>query len=306
MLNSKGLRSLSAVLVLAVMDTAPSRAIDFQPFDYVPAAAGTNMLMGYYEYGTRNQVNNTITGTTSRDTNVDSHIGMLRYLHYSEVFERPYLLQVLLPFGGFHNDKIDGTRLSEQGGMGDPIISAVFWPVADKKSRRNLSISSYLSLPLGTYDERRALNLGANRWQHDLQVDFNQGFLGKFTIDIAGDWIHYGNNKDAGPAHAELTQNSSFNVYGWLSYDVSKAVQAVMPSASNASISIGYAGTNGGKQKLNGIYDGSQSVEHQIRLTYMQMFAPTWQGLVSLNHDTGVSGDFKQEFGFVLRVTKLF
>jgi hypothetical protein len=47
-------------------------------------------------------------------------------------------------------------------------------------------------------------------------------------------------------------------------------------------------------------------VEHQIRLTYAQMFAPTWHGLISLNHDTGVSGEFKQAFGIVLRVTKVF
>ena len=304
--NSKVLRSLSAALVLAGIEAAPCGAIDFQPFDYVPAPPETNMLMGYYEYGTRDEVNNTITGTTSRDTNVDSHIGILRYLHYNEIFDRPYLLQVLLPFGGFHNDKIDGTRLSEEGGMGDPIISAVFWPLADKENRRYFSISDYLSLPLGTYDERRALNLGANRWQNDVQVDFNQGFLGKFTFDIAGDWIYYGDNKDADPEHAKLTENSSYNVYGWLSYDVSEAVQRVMPSASNASISVGYAGTYGGKQRLNGVYDGSETVEHQIRLTYMQMFAPTWQGLVSLNHDTGVSGEFKQEFGIILRVTKIF
>jgi hypothetical protein len=44
MLNSKGLRSLSAVLALAVMDAAPSKAVDFQPFDYVPAPPGTNIL----------------------------------------------------------------------------------------------------------------------------------------------------------------------------------------------------------------------------------------------------------------------
>ncbi len=50
-----------------------------------------------------------------------------------------------------------------------------------------------------------------------------------------------------------------------------------MPSASNASISVGYAGNYGGKQSLNGVYDGSETVEHQMRLTYMQMFAPTQQ-----------------------------
>jgi len=47
-------------------------------------------------------------------------------------------------------------------------------------------------------------------------------------------------------------------------------------------------------------------VEHQVRFTYAEFFAPTWQGLISVNHDISVSGQYKQEFGLVLRVTKVF
>src|SRR5208283_1614085 len=55
--------TICAGLTIAIMGTAPCRAIDYQPFDFIPAAPGTVMLMGYYEFGTRNELNNTITGT---------------------------------------------------------------------------------------------------------------------------------------------------------------------------------------------------------------------------------------------------
>ena len=38
----------------------------------------------------------------------------------------------------------------------------------------------------------------------------------------------------------------------------------------------------------------------------MQFITPKWQGLISINHDVAVSGQFKQDFGLVLRVVRLF
>jgi hypothetical protein len=92
----------------------------------------------------------------------------------------------------------------------------------------------------------------------------------------------------------------------WLTYDVSDVARRVISSASNASISIGYAGTFGGARKLDGGSDGVRTVENQLRLTYMMFLAPTWQCLLSVNHDLGASGQFKQDFGLVLRIGKLF
>jgi hypothetical protein len=54
--------------------------------------------------------------------------------------------------------------------------------------RSGVIVAGFLSIPIGTYDRQSALNLGQNRWQHDLQVDFTQTLFEKFTIDVSGVW----------------------------------------------------------------------------------------------------------------------
>ncbi len=300
---------LCAGLAVAIIGTAPCRAIDYQPFDFVPATPGTIILMGYYEYATRNELNNTITGTVKNHTGLQSQIGIFRPLYYNQVLDHPYLLEFLLPFGVEYNGKINGFRLDDASGVSDPILSGTFWPISKPELKTWISISDWLSVPIGTYDKTRALNLGANRWQNDIQLDLTQGLHGpleKFTFDVAADWIYYGNNPNAGTGHQTLSQDDTYNVYTWISYDISDVVRRAIPSLGNGTISAGYAGTFGGFQRLDGIVTGSQTHEQQIRFTYQQFVAPTWQLNLSLNHDVSVAGQFKQNFGLLFRVAKIF
>ena len=154
-----------------------------------------------------------------------------------------------------------------------------------------------MSIPIGTYDSQSAVNLGQNRWQHDLQVDFTQTLLERFTIDVSGVWTYYGKNTDAGPAHQTLGQESSWSAYAWLTY----ATQ----TAARSSLSIGYAGMFGGAVKLDGVPTGSKTEEHQIRFSYSQFVVPTWQVLLSLSRDVSATGQFKQDFGLLLRIAKV-
>jgi hypothetical protein len=301
--------TVCAGLVLAIAETAPSRAIDYQPFDFVPAAPGTVMVMSYYEYGTRNELNNTITGTAKNNTGLQSQIGILRPLYYNEVLGYPYLLEFLLPFGAEYNGKINGVHLGDASGVPDPILSGTFWPLSRPELKSWISISDWLSVPIGTYNKERALNLGNNRWQNDIQLDLTQGLhgpLNKVTFDVATDWIYYGNNPNAGNGHQTLFQDDTYNVYTWISYDISDIVRRAAPSLGTGTISAGYAGTFGGQQRLDSVVTGSQTKEQQIRFTYEQFVAPTWQVLLSVNHDVSVSGQFKQNFGLVFRLTKVF
>jgi hypothetical protein len=48
-----------------------------------------------------------------------------------------------------------------------------------------------------------------------------------------------------------------------------------MPTAMNASLSIGYAGTFGGAQKLDGVPTGAKTEEQQIRISYSQFITPS-------------------------------
>jgi hypothetical protein len=280
--------------------------MDYQPFDWIPAPPGKNVAMGYYEFGSHNEFNNTITGTVKKGTNLDSHIGIARYLHYSEIFEHPYVLDFILPFGALTGAKIAGKHLGDASGVADPIASVGYWFINQPEQKRYLSAVTFLTLPIGTYDSHRVLNLGGNRWQNDLQADFTQGFLDKYTIDIAADWIWYGDNTKAGTGHQTLSQSATYTAYLWLSRDITPEMQRIFPSALNASISVGYAGSFGGAQKLDGVSNGAKTDEHQIRFTYMQFLTPTWQGLLSFNHDIAARGQFKQDFGMLARIAKIF
>jgi len=261
--------------------------------------------MGYYDYGAHS-FSGTIVGTANNNASLDSHIGIARYLHYGEISEHPYVLDFILPFGALTNGKIDGKRLDDASGVGDPIASVGYWLINRPEQKRYLSAATFLTLPTGTYDSHRVLNLGGNRWQNDLQVDFTQGFFDKYTIDIAGDWIWYGDNTEAGTGHQTLSQSDTYTAYLWLSRDITPEIQRIFPSASNASISVGYAGSFGGDQKLDGVSTGLKTDEHQIRLTYMQFIMPTLQGLLSFNHDIAANGQFKQNFGLLARIAIIF
>jgi hypothetical protein len=297
-----------AWLTMAVIGPSRVNAIDYQPFDWVPLSPGTSVALGYYEFSTYDEYNNTIMGTSKSDTHLNSEVGIARYLYYGNhyFFDRPWVLDFVLPFGTLNDGKINGYRLGNASGVADPLVSAGYWLLTQPEHRRWISIVDFLTLPIGTYDKHEALNLGGNRWQNDFQADFTQGFLHKFTIDVSADWIHYWDNTEAGTGSQTLRQDATFGAYAWLSYDVTSTVLKAMPWASNAFVAVGYAGLFGGKQKLDGIYTGAETREDQIRLTYSQFITPTWQILVSASHDVSVSGQFKQDLGITVRISKLF
>src|SRR5437016_5062882 len=292
----KVLRAICAGVVVIVAGATPCRAVDYQPFDWVPAPRGTGILMGYYQFATHSELTNTITGPV-KNSHLDSHIGIARYLYYNEAFGHPFVLDLIVPFGAFTDGRIGGNPAGSASGIADPTVSVGVWLINQPEHGRYLSAASFLSIPIGTYDRQSALNLGQNRWQNDLQVDFTQTLLERYTIDVSGVWTYYGENTDAGPAHQTLRQDSSWSAYAWLTY----ATQ----TAARSSLSVGYAGTFGGAVKLDGVPTGSKTEEHQIRFSYSQFVVPTWQVLLSLSRDVSATGQFKQDFGLLLRIAKV-
>ena len=292
----KVLRAICAGVIVIVAGATPCRAVDYQPFDWVPAPPGASILMGYYQFSTRSELTNTITGAV-KNSHLDSHIGIGRYLYYNEAFGHPFVLDLIVPFGALTDGRIGGNPAGSASGLGDPTVSVGVWLINQPAHGRWLSAASFLFIPIGAYDSQSAVNLGQNRWQHDLQVDFTQTLFETFTIDVSGVWTYYGENTDAGQAHRTLRQDSSWSAYGWLTY----ATQ----TAARSALSIGYAGTFGGAVKLDGVPTGSKTEEHQLRLSYSQFVVPTWQVLMSLSHDVSATGQFKQDFGLLLRIAKV-
>jgi hypothetical protein len=76
----KVLRAICAGVVVMVAGATPCRAVDYQPFDWVPAPRGAGILMAYYQFATHSELTNTITGAV-KNSHLDSHIGIARYLY---------------------------------------------------------------------------------------------------------------------------------------------------------------------------------------------------------------------------------
>ncbi len=139
-----------------------------------------------------------------------------------------------------------------------------------------------------------------------MQGDYTQGIGDKFTLDVSAGWTWYGDNTKAGNGSQRLKQDTSYELYGWGAYDVTDAVRRAFPGASNAKVSLGYMGTFGGEQKLDGASNGQKARQDQLRAVYMMNFSPKTQGLIEVSHDMHVEGGFKQNFGLILRLVNAF
>lgn len=279
-----------------LMAASSAVALDIQPRDYRLLPAGTNLALAYYDFAHRGSVKIDNGPTYKDNTTLDSHIGILRYVHYTELGGLPVAVQALLPFGGLTNGKIAGAGLENAGGFGDPYLSVVIWPYHDAEQGTDVAIASYTQPPLGDYDRSRALNLGANRWTQDFQLSLTQSLGKSLTWEVEGDAIFYSANTNANLSGQTLKQDPTFQLQSWLSYDLTPT----------SYVAAGYNAYFGGKQKVAGTPNGFKTSLQQVRGTYAQFITPSVQALGSLYHDVAVDGGFKRDVGFTLRILKVF
>jgi hypothetical protein len=256
-------------------------ALDIEPRDYVPLPSGTNLIALYYffdQYGPLNTKGVTIGG----DTHVQSHLGVFRYIHYGDLEDRSYAVQLVVPAGATHGE-IAGQELVSDAGLGDLLLGAGISLLPHPRLDMNVAVVSYTSLPTGNYSPNRVLNLGTNRWSEDLQFGYTQAVGERLWFDAAADAVLYGANGQAGPFFQTLTKQSTYQLQSWLSY--------VLPPSS--LISIGYSALFGGTEKIGGVESGTKTESQQLRATYTQFLSPSVQLLGSITHDISVVGGFK-------------
>lgn len=281
---------------LAAAAAAPAAAIDVNSADYLPAPAGTNLLMIYSQYATRGEYVSTSGTTYSTDTGLDSYVNILRYVHYFDVMGLPALVQTLIPAGTLYNARLNGADLGAAAGLGDPIFSVAFWPVSNKATETYVAIAPYLHVPLGQYDANDALNMGENRWKLDLQGAWYQGLGNGFALQITADVIWYGDNTDAGGGDQTLTQDNTYQFQAWLAYAF----------APTWSVAAGYSRYWGGDEYLNGIATGTATEKDQLRLELSKFVTPTFQVLGLIQRDFNTEGGFPEDFRGTVRLTQVF
>ncbi|MGI4860938.1 MAG: transporter [Janthinobacterium lividum] len=288
---------LSCALLAAFSTKA--LAVDVSPADYTALPAGTTAVLWYQQHGQASQFNTDDGPSYRNDTRLKSDLSILRIVHFTDIAGIRIDPQILLPYGHIYDAKIGGQSLGSARGMGDPLVGATVWLVNQPNagvSGRYVGITPVVTVPVGSYDRNRSINVGGHRWAGDVQIGWIEPLWGKLAMEWFGDVYVYGNNSEAGTGSQTLKQNASYQIQTDLRYDFN----------SRQRLAIGFSSSGGGKQYLDGVYTGQKTEVQQIRLEGQQMITARTQIALQLTHDTQVVGGFKNNLAINLRGLILF
>ncbi|MCA1325103.1 transporter [Herbaspirillum sp. alder98] len=284
--------TVAVVLAMGVM--ADACAVDVDPGDYVPAPAGTTAALLYLQHAERDA---SYTGGTRNAGNplLTSDVAIIRLVHYMTIGGYTVSPQILLPFASLRGGR-DIKALGNENAMGDIILAAPVWLINDTVKSTFLALTPYVYLPTGAYSDRRALNVGENRWKFDLQAGLAQQISGPWYLDLTGDVMVFGENTDYGSNRASLRQKPLWQLQSYLRYQFSPT--------SNAY--TGLSRTWGGESRLNGVPNNDQTNQSKISLGASTFIGAKTQVMVSIGRDLSVDNGFKENFRFNLRLLQIF
>lgn len=292
----RSFKDIVLAVFCAMLAGSSAWAADVNSGDYLPAPAGTNLLVFYSQYATRDEYVSASGQTISNGTGLDSYVNILRYVHYFDIGGFTVAPQVLIPAGTLYNGRLGGASFDAAAGLGDPILATTVWVVNNKATQTYIGIMPYLFLPVGQYSAGEVLNLGENRWKLDLQAGWYQGLTNGVALQLTGDVIWYGDNARAGNGTQTLSQDPTYQLQAWLSYGF----------APTWSAAVGYSQFWGGTEYLAGAPTGNETERSQVRFELSKFITPTFQVLGLVQRDVTTSGGFPEGFRGTVRLLQVF
>ena len=270
---------LAFVFVVAMFSlSVPNNARAADPKSYVALPDGTTGVLFYsYHRTADNQYRDGKRVNSNAD--YDMNLQILRPVYYKEVGGYMTSVQALLPYGNV------SVGSNNTVGTADPTLIVGFWPVADKSSKTWFAIAEYITAPWGRYDERRPLNMGANRWGFRTEASLAKGF-GKFFIDLTPSVEFYTDNSDylyGGNYGRNLSTEPLYRMETHLTYDFTEKFM----------LSLGHYYERGGINETDGVRYGKRD-NHAVQLTAGIRFAPKHQLLLQYLEDVKIENGFKR------------
>ncbi|MBP0579826.1 transporter [Labrys sp. LIt4] len=284
-----------AALMTCLMEPNAAKAIDIYPGDYTALPSGTNLALGYFGFTANSRLDIEGIGKIPK-SRYQTAVGILRYLHYSDINGMPIAVQAFLPIGGFTQHQIGGVDARSKSGIGDLTLGFTVFPLhgADQPGGTTVGLTAYVSAPTGNYSARAPFNIGTGTWYFTPQLGVIQNLGKGFFIDAAADVALYIDHTEYG---LKRSQDPSVQLQAYLRYQLSPAT----------SVSFGYSGHFGGKQSVGGTYTGLKTDSHGLRAFASHMLTPTWQisGVVGADI-TNAKGGFRNDFTGQIRLMKIF
>ena len=284
-------------LIFFVWRAHLAHATDDHPGDYVPLPSGTSVLLSYSYYGIDEGGNIGGMDLSNGNTGLKFATEIVRYVHYLKILDHTVDVNLIAPFGGYWNGRINGLKLNDTFGAYDPILASSVWVLEQAEQGRYFAVTPLLYVPVGSYNSGVALNTGENRWKGTLEFGWVEPLAPThLTFELNGNISWFGKNTSAGFGHQTLTEQPSFQLQPWLRYNFTP----------EQAVSFGYFGQFGGEQRLDGVSNGFRTDEQAVRLNYQQMLTANLQLSTTLAHDVAVRDGLRQVFLLDVRFAFVF
>jgi len=276
---------LGAALALLVSAPGPSRADD-DARDYIAAPPGTFLMITYFKHIYADKW--FTDGDVTKDFNFSQNLVIFRPVYYTKI--GPFVVdpQALIPAAEVHVDGegAGGADLSATG-LADPVLLATIWFLNDAASKTWLGFTPFITLPLGSYDQDRALNIGNNRWAFKPEIGFVKGF-GSTYVDLIGAYEFYTDNDDYGSDGVTFEQDPILTLEAHVSHDITKSFY----------VAADYFYHWGGETTIDGDDQNNKQSNHAWQGTLGFGIADNYQILLQYRNDFLVkSGPKTDTFG---------
>ena len=285
------LLKISAALLVSSF-ALQANAVDLDAGDYDVAPAGTSLALLYLQHASRDEL---YVGSDKQAGNpqLDSNIGIARFVHYTDIAGFRAAPQILIPFGEL-KAKGDISALGSSSGIGDIILASPLWLLNNPDAKTYFGITPYLYLPTGKYDKEDALNLGENRYKLNIQAAYTTRLAPNVAWDASADFTIYGDNDDIAGG-------------GKLKQDVGYQVQTNARYFLNDQwdLRAGFSYAEAGDTKLNGV---SSESNKQSKFWVGTAYSPTATTNIILTYgqDIKVENGFKEDNRINVRLLKVF
>lgn len=296
-MHQKTVRAMKQAILLCAnaLLAANAHSVTVDAGDYSRLPDGTNLAVVYYQHFEGKQLYSQ-GDKLSANARLAADVGILRGVRFIDVGDFTVVPQFLLPFGQLKTGG-DLSGLSSTNGIGDLIFAPTIHLLKDPERKRAFAVTPWLYMPTGQYNHDKALNaFGENRWKLDMQVGYITPLSDKWTLDLVGDVVWYGQNNDFGSNSAKMKQSLSYQVQTHLRYHITPGTYVA------GMLSYDW----GGETTVNGIRQGDRQERTKALLSVGHFLTPTVQVLGSYGQDLSIRTGVKEDNRFNLRLVKVF
>lgn len=255
---------------------------DNDAMDYLAAPPGTHLAIFYYDHVSANELY--VDGSNvSDDANLQQDVGIFRGVYYTKIAGFTVDPQFLLPFADatLDGDAFGNMEISATG-LADLILTATIWFIDDPESKTWLGLTPFVYIPIGDYDDDRALNIGQNRWQFRPEVGFAKGF-DKWHIDITASLAFYTDNDDY-LGDQTLEQDPEFHIETHLTYKMTDTF----------NMTFSWFHHRDGETTVEDVDQDDDLDNHRIGVAFSWWLTPQYQFLIKYRRDIEVENGLKQ------------